>query len=148
MLEEMLHEKKSNNALSDRLCQISISSTPTPSFTCFSSSFRNDYTFDRNTIKTEVIDLTDASNDNRLNSDNTVSSTESNLISSTDHRGTIINISVSNNGNDSNKQSSQTSIQYTFGSCKICSDKASGIHYGIATCEGCKVRALHLFFLI
>jgi hypothetical protein len=23
--------------------------------------------------------------------------------------------------------------------CKVCSDKATGIHYGVATCEGCKV---------
>ena len=26
-----------------------------------------------------------------------------------------------------------------FGNCKVCQDKASGIHYGVATCEGCKV---------
>ena len=26
-----------------------------------------------------------------------------------------------------------------FGNCRICDDKASGIHYGVATCEGCKV---------
>ena len=26
-----------------------------------------------------------------------------------------------------------------FGNCRICHDKASGIHYGVATCEGCKV---------
>jgi hypothetical protein len=26
-----------------------------------------------------------------------------------------------------------------FGSCKVCNDKASGVHYGVASCEGCKV---------
>ena len=31
-----------------------------------------------------------------------------------------------------------------FGNCRICHDKASGIHYGVVTCEGCKVK---IFFL-
>ena len=26
-----------------------------------------------------------------------------------------------------------------FGNCKVCDDKASGVHYGVASCEGCKV---------
>nr|ASL70613.1 nuclear receptor [Brachionus koreanus] len=27
---------------------------------------------------------------------------------------------------------------YSFGKCKVCNDRATGIHYGIASCEGCK----------
>ena len=32
-------------------------------------------------------------------------------------------------------------IPFPFGDCRICSDKATGVHYGVATCEGCKVGA-------
>ena len=28
---------------------------------------------------------------------------------------------------------------FPFGKCMICKDEASGFHYGVATCEGCKV---------
>nr|ASL70537.1 nuclear receptor [Brachionus calyciflorus] len=27
---------------------------------------------------------------------------------------------------------------FPFGKCKVCNDKATGVHYGISTCEGCK----------
>ena len=32
-----------------------------------------------------------------------------------------------------------------FGLCKICNDKSTGIHYGISTCEGCKVGQNYFF---
>lgn len=32
------------------------------------------------------------------------------------------------------------SINQTFFSSRICHDNATGVHYGIITCEGCKVR--------
>ncbi|CAF1512032.1 unnamed protein product [Rotaria sp. Silwood1] len=44
---------------------------------------------------------------------------------------------------DSNISSKSTKIKrarltFPFGACRVCSDSATGIHYGIATCEGCK----------
>ncbi|XP_069121621.1 uncharacterized protein [Argopecten irradians] len=30
------------------------------------------------------------------------------------------------------------SVSFSFGNCKICTGKAMGVHYGTATCEGCK----------
>ena len=35
---------------------------------------------------------------------------------------------------------------FPFGMCKVCNDKATGVHYGISTCEGCKVK--EFFFLL
>lgn len=32
-----------------------------------------------------------------------------------------------------------------FGKCKVCKDKATGIHYGIPSCEGCKVNKIKIF---
>jgi hypothetical protein len=29
---------------------------------------------------------------------------------------------------------------FPFGKCKVCTDKATGVHYGVPTCEGCKVK--------
>ena len=35
-----------------------------------------------------------------------------------------------------------SALPFDFGDCRICDDKASGIHYGVSTCEGCKVTFL------
>jgi hypothetical protein len=35
-----------------------------------------------------------------------------------------------------------------FGNCKICKDRATGIHYGIASCEGCKVCFVYIYFQV
>jgi hypothetical protein len=34
---------------------------------------------------------------------------------------------------------------FSFGKCKVCKDKATGMHYGVNTCEGCKVYTLLCF---
>ena len=50
--------------------------------------------------------------------------------------------SDSQSQDQSNKKLKST---FPFGKCKVCSDDATGIHYGIATCEGCKV--IFIFYL-
>lgn len=32
----------------------------------------------------------------------------------------------------------QSVVPFPFGNCRVCNDKATGVHYGVATCEGCK----------
>ena len=40
-----------------------------------------------------------------------------------------------NKKNDVIKRAKST---FPFGKCKVCNDKATGVHYGVPTCEGCK----------
>ena len=46
--------------------------------------------------------------------------------------------SKNNNGSSKLTPPPPATASSLFGNCKICHDKASGIHYGIASCEGCK----------
>lgn len=31
-------------------------------------------------------------------------------------------------------------VNFNFGQCRVCRDQANGIHYGVPSCEGCKVK--------
>jgi hypothetical protein len=38
-------------------------------------------------------------------------------------------------------QKKRKTSTFPFGKCKVCDDTSTGIHYGVSTCEGCKVKA-------
>lgn len=38
----------------------------------------------------------------------------------------------------STSKTKRSRLTFPFGACRVCTDSATGIHYGIATCEGCK----------
>ena len=50
-----------------------------------------------------------------------------------------VNKTSNKNGYNVNNESNESHEKFDFGRCKICKDKATGIHYGIPSCEGCKV---------
>ena len=54
------------------------------------------------------------------------------------------NFLIKKNNKVTNPNSNQDSdrIENIFGNCKVCDDQATGIHYGVQTCEGCKVNKL------
>lgn len=66
--------------------------------------------------------------------------------SSTDRKQSFSSLSTTarSNSTSSDKISTPTTTKrpkstFPFGKCKVCNDKATGVHYGITTCEGCKV---------
>lgn len=76
------------------------------------------------------------------------SSFSSSSMSSSDENNRCINTSIAIDSTNSQifKPSQATTKRakstFPFGKCKVCNDKATGVHYGVATCEGCKVGSI------
>lgn len=51
-----------------------------------------------------------------------------------------INNNTSLESDNKNNNANQNTEKFDFGKCKICLDQATGVHYGVASCEGCKVK--------
>ena len=47
-------------------------------------------------------------------------------------------------GMDNSMSADSQSSKGSHAVCKVCSDKASGFHYGVTSCEGCKVWNIYI----
>jgi len=45
---------------------------------------------------------------------------------------------INNNNNEFNKSEMKSTLTSIINHCRICNDEASGVHYGVITCNGCK----------
>jgi hypothetical protein len=45
---------------------------------------------------------------------------------------------IDNKSAEGGDETGASKVSFSFGKCKVCKDKATGVHYGVATCEGCK----------
>lgn len=48
-------------------------------------------------------------------------------------------ISIEYSLSQKRSQNEAFEAKFNFGKCRICSSEATGIHYGVCSCEGCKV---------
>lgn len=56
---------------------------------------------------------------------------------------------LANRMEEMNNVNKRNKINFTFGLCKVCKrDQSSGFHYGIATCDGCKVISFETILFI
>jgi hypothetical protein len=73
-------------------------------------------------------------------------STESNINKNVSINNLINNDEITTTENQAKKVRKLNKDQ--FGLCKVCNSKATGIHYGVASCEGCKVNRFILILKI